>query len=212
MFVIFGTRCFGKVDHVPGLFYVSTRFFHINFVPLIPLGSYIIFDGTDRGKPIGLSLKSLGLAWGRWGLVIAGVVCAFIGLAHFGGGLNLRDTGLILIGCGLGVIAVLCAALFIASFFLNKASHDRAMQLADELSWPRHRVARHLNPDGRADDRGRDELSEAEGDYDRRWRERYDDRDDRDRDYDRRRRDRDDERDYDRRERDRDRDYDRRDY
>jgi hypothetical protein len=63
--VIFGTRTFGKVDCVPGLCSVATRFFPINFLPLIPPGSYMIFEGTDRGEPTGLSLKSLALAWGR---------------------------------------------------------------------------------------------------------------------------------------------------
>jgi hypothetical protein len=209
MIYIFGTRCFGKVDHVPGQFYVATRFFHVNFVPLIPLGSYIIFEGTDRGKPIGLSLKSLALAWGRWMLIIAGLICGFLTLVHFGGGLSTHDAVLILIGCGLGLLCMLCAGLFIASFFLNKASRDRAMQMADELGWPRNRVARHFDGNGA---RGDDDMLEAEPvrDYDRRRR----DEDDRDRDYDRRPRDReDDDRDFDRRRRDAyDDERDRRDY
>src|SRR3989442_10481906 len=41
---VFGTRLFGQADRVAGLFCVRTRFFHINFVPLIPLASYLVFE------------------------------------------------------------------------------------------------------------------------------------------------------------------------
>jgi hypothetical protein len=185
MFLIFGTRTFGKVDRVPGLFYVTTRFFHINFVPLIPLGSYVIFEGTDRGKMIGFSLKSLAWAWGRWVLVIGGLICGLIAFVHLLGSLTTRDMELLLIGCGLGTLCVFFAGLFVASFFLNKASHERAMQLADELGWPRSRVASYLTPEG---DRYEDDVPVLESardyddEYDRRWRDRDDNR--RDRDYD----------------------------
>ena len=45
---VFGTRHFGKVSIVPNLFYVATKFFHINFVPLIPLGSSVIIANSER--------------------------------------------------------------------------------------------------------------------------------------------------------------------
>ena len=41
--IIFGTRWMGKVDAVSGVGHVATRFFHVQFLPLIPVESYLIF-------------------------------------------------------------------------------------------------------------------------------------------------------------------------
>ena len=61
---VYGQRLYGKVDHVPGMFYVSTMFFHVNYVPLVPLGSYVVLDGSDgddsfQGTRVGLRFKSI---------------------------------------------------------------------------------------------------------------------------------------------------------
>jgi hypothetical protein len=45
-----GQRLCGKVDRVPGFFYVSTKFFHVDYMPLFPMGSYLVFEGTERGE------------------------------------------------------------------------------------------------------------------------------------------------------------------
>ncbi|QRN93605.1 hypothetical protein JRI60_31070 [Archangium violaceum] len=37
-----GTWLFGKVDVVPELGHVATKFFHINLVPLVPIESYFV--------------------------------------------------------------------------------------------------------------------------------------------------------------------------
>jgi hypothetical protein len=73
MTFIFGTRRFGKVDHVPGLFYVVTSFHHLWFFPLIPVESYVIVEGTGgrRGLPIALCLKSVLIAWLRGALYVS---------------------------------------------------------------------------------------------------------------------------------------------
>ncbi len=76
MFVIFGTQHYGQVDRVPGLFYVKTSFFHINYVLLVPTGSHLVLEGTEtdngfRGTPIPLSPKS----------VLAGYVRSWFGIA-----------------------------------------------------------------------------------------------------------------------------------
>jgi hypothetical protein len=39
MIIVWGSRLYGKVDAVPGLFHVATRFGHIWYLPLIPMGS-----------------------------------------------------------------------------------------------------------------------------------------------------------------------------
>jgi hypothetical protein len=91
---------------------------------------------------------------------------------------------LLLIGGGLGVVCAFLAGLFVASFFLNKASHARAMQLADKLGMPRSRVATYLTPRSTAGDEVPmlESVADYDDEYDRRWRDRDDNR--RDRDYD----------------------------
>jgi hypothetical protein len=215
MFFIFGQRNFGKCDRVPGAFYVVTQFFHINFVPLIPTSTYLVLEGSEsggsfKGKKISMSGKSILIAWGRWALIILLLICAAISFFTLLGGLGQADVGLLATGVFMGLLAVACGVLFWLTYHFSKASHDRAMQLADEIGLSQAFVAKCLDPSRSPGDVH--DLLEAEP---VRRRERgYDDRHDRDydRDYDDRR-----DRDYDRRERDYDRrgpdpDYDRRDY
>ena len=66
--IIYGTRHFGAVDEVPGLGCVKTRFFHIWFIPLIPLGSAFLTKeewGSNEGISVAFSLKSVFMAWFR---------------------------------------------------------------------------------------------------------------------------------------------------
>lgn len=83
MFVYYGTRHCGPVDAIAELGEVRTRFFHVWFVPLIPIGSMFITEDTDdgvRGSKVGLSLKSIFVAWSRTALFFSviglGVFCA----------------------------------------------------------------------------------------------------------------------------------------
>ena len=77
----------GKVDRVPGYFYVSTQFWHIQFVPIVPLRSYIVLEGSEqgnvfRGKPIPLRLKSVLVGYLRgWLAAIAFVSGGTSGMA-----------------------------------------------------------------------------------------------------------------------------------
>src|SRR5215470_3996184 len=85
--VIYGNRLFGEVERVPGLLSVSTVFWHINYLPLLPRGSYAVLDGsTDEsfhGQPVGWSAKSVLAGYIRgWS---AGVAYAGTFLAAFGG-------------------------------------------------------------------------------------------------------------------------------
>jgi hypothetical protein len=79
MTFIYGIRRFGKVDEVPGLFYVTTSFYHLWFFPLIPMQSYVIVAGTGgcRGLPIYLSMKSVLIAWLRGALYAMTFFTAF---------------------------------------------------------------------------------------------------------------------------------------
>ena len=55
MVVVYGTKLCGRVDHVPGVFYVATKFAHCWYLPLVPLGSYAVFEESSdefSGIPI----------------------------------------------------------------------------------------------------------------------------------------------------------------
>jgi hypothetical protein len=71
MIFIFGVRLFGKVDVVPGRFHVATEFYHIQFVPIVPMQTYLVLeeDGDGwQGVKIPLCRKSVTAAWLRTGL------------------------------------------------------------------------------------------------------------------------------------------------
>lgn len=78
---VYGTHLFGQVYRVPGLYYVSTMFFHVNYVPLFPQRSYLVMEGSEKnerfqGVQIPLSLKSVLAGYLRgW----SGATALFIG-------------------------------------------------------------------------------------------------------------------------------------
>jgi len=116
--IVFGTRMFGWVDGIDDQGMVATRFAHVMFVPLIPLGSVFMVD-DDRGIAISLSLKSVIVAYvrsalfwsaaGSWALVPAsfGITCLFA--------------------------LPLSLAYFVMPWFVRTASEQRAEQIMAEL-------------------------------------------------------------------------------
>ena len=78
MIIIYGTRCYGYVDRVPGFCYVATQFGHLNYLPLFPTKSFVIVEGSEegdgfRGFELGVSGKSALAGYIRgWG-GIAGI-------------------------------------------------------------------------------------------------------------------------------------------
>mmetsp|Transcript_28337 Transcript_28337/g.47022 ORF Transcript_28337/g.47022 Transcript_28337/m.47022 type:complete len:258 (+) Transcript_28337:161-934(+) len=40
-----GTLSLGRTDQIPGLFLVKTTFFHIDFIPLVPIESHLVLEG-----------------------------------------------------------------------------------------------------------------------------------------------------------------------
>lgn len=128
--IVWGTRLFGKVDEVPETFYVATAFFHIWYVPLIPLGSHIVFRESSEGwegVPIRLSLKSVTVAWVRGFAVLGAIVFTILGLT-MGSGWNRFLTR-----------AVGCAALFLLLKLykgFRRPSYERAVELADAANLP----------------------------------------------------------------------------
>lgn len=84
MMIIFGQRLCGRVDQVPGICYVATRFFHFYYLPLVPLSSWAIVHGTEtnsgfRGQRIRINLKSILCGWGQAFLLLFGPISSLRG-------------------------------------------------------------------------------------------------------------------------------------
>ena len=77
---------------MPSLFHVTTRFGHLWYLPLIPLGSFLLIEGnTDaegnpRGIEIPFSFKSFLLGWLRAGTLIGAIILGITGLVAGRGG------------------------------------------------------------------------------------------------------------------------------
>jgi len=123
--IVFGKRLYGKVDLVPGLFYVATNFVHIWYVPLVPLGSNLIIHEDKegwQGMPLGLSFKSFLVAWLRGASIAGAVIFAIFALGEPGSRYWIR--------------AGICAATFVITKWakvFTHASPDRARELAERV-------------------------------------------------------------------------------
>jgi hypothetical protein len=72
--LLYGTRLCGYSDKVDGVGHVATRFFHIWWVPLIPVRSYLMVEGhDDRGVEIPMRGKSVLAAWVRTAFILGGI-------------------------------------------------------------------------------------------------------------------------------------------
>jgi hypothetical protein len=136
MWVYAGSKLAGKVDRVPGLFYVVTRFVHLWSIPLLPEASYLVLATPERGPPRGvripLSWKSVLLTWLRVGaggiaLLSGCVVLAVLTDSNTSPGLN--DT---LLRLSLPILCA-CPILFGVTFLFTRASRGRAIELGKYL-------------------------------------------------------------------------------
>src|SRR5262245_8512037 len=132
MIVIWGTNRYGRTDEVPSLFYVITRFGHLWYLPLIPLGSYVLIEGqldaegNPRGIAIPFSFKSFLLGWLRAGTLVGAILLGIVGFATGKAGPSWN-------------VLVIAAASLIACLWLTysatcrRASYSRAVELARHL-------------------------------------------------------------------------------
>jgi hypothetical protein len=146
MIIIWGNGLYGKVDHVPGLFYVASRFGHLYYIPLIPTESVLILDGSEtsegyRGVSIGLSFKSILFAWLRVALLLFGVYGAVAGVIHlfmlFGGHPNANHWT----AAQSIAFAVVGFGMLYASYRFSKASPHRALELGKRLGLEPEQIA-----------------------------------------------------------------------
>jgi hypothetical protein len=109
---VYGEKLFGQVDHVPGLCYVSTLFWHAEHIPFLPLQSYIVLEGSEdgdafQGKPIRLSLKSTIIGYLRgWLGTIAVFTAGVSGMATSAFFFGTRELGPLASGIASGGLFV----------------------------------------------------------------------------------------------------------
>jgi hypothetical protein len=135
MIIVWGSGLYGKCDEIPGgLFHVATKFGHIYYLPLVPTASHIILskDGDGfRGVDIGLSGKSILLAWLRAGLIVGGICMTIAGIVMMNDKPSSGSGGM-----GTMISGIVCLAALIATYFLKPfryASYKRAHFLADKM-------------------------------------------------------------------------------
>ncbi len=134
MVVHVGTKFYGKVDRVPNLFYVRTQFFHVQFLPLIPLGSYLLVEGTndERGVKIPLSIKSVFTAWVRAALVLIAVGYGILTAVHVVPLLGNQQASVARVLQYAGWMAGACLVYWITVRF-SRPSYNRAIKLGGYL-------------------------------------------------------------------------------
>lgn len=145
MIIFYGYRSYGKIDRVTGLFYVVTEFFHLNWVPLIPVRTYLVVEGRDvdgrrAGVPIRLSLKSILVTWLRAGSVLLFASGVVMMIAELEDRWRRRQPFAM---DWIGVDAVLLGGPIFLWFFaswLARASRQRMLHLAQLLGIPPERI------------------------------------------------------------------------
>jgi hypothetical protein len=129
---VFGTRGYGKVDCVPGVCYVLTHFFHINFLPLIPIRSFLIIEEPGGGPPRGfrmpINLKSMAIGYVRGWSIGAAIIAGFFAVITLTG--NKPDETAAVV-CAL--IALAGAAAFPLSYLVRNANPQRTAELLARL-------------------------------------------------------------------------------
>ncbi|MDB5295311.1 MAG: hypothetical protein JWO31_1294 [Phycisphaerales bacterium] len=162
MLLFYGTSLYGGVDRVAGGgFHVATQFFHLYHVPVFPRKSFVVFaqEGRQfRGTPIGLSAKSVLVAWGRtaclWVAAFAGLI-AVMGVANAGPTAEWLPPAVV---CG---IAVTLLVLSYTLGIVRRASFARACALGREVGLSEDRMAEVSRQYGQAVPTGFDVIPTA---------------------------------------------------
>ena len=81
MVIVYGTRFYGKV-RACGRSFLGTQFFHLYYVPLIPIGTHLILEenanGTYKGIKTAFSIRSMLAAYLRvWGPIACIIAVCF---------------------------------------------------------------------------------------------------------------------------------------
>lgn len=125
---------FGQTDHVPGLFYIHTRFFHVDFCPLCPTQSYLVLElqgEANRAIEIPTHGKSVAVAWLRFFSVLFFVVAIIIAVAAtIDDSMNASQK----IGYYIPILPTLLFVIFaMVSKLIQNASYESATELCAGL-------------------------------------------------------------------------------
>jgi hypothetical protein len=162
MVIVWGSRMYGKVDVVPGLFHVATRFGHVYYLPLIPTQSFVVLGQQGdqfTGVPIPLSGKSILLAWVRAILVVAFISATIAALVN----LQDRDPTLWIYSAAIAVGAGLLFGLVTWHKSTTRASLNRACALGQLIGLNEAGMAELYKIYGEAGGRGFDVAPAAAG-------------------------------------------------
>ncbi len=133
--VTYGKRTYGRVDEIEGTGAVETLFFHIWWVPLVPIESLFCLDGpegTERSerqvRSIPLSVKSVVTAWTR---LFFGFIAFFAILPGFGM-LAEGEEGAWVALTSIGVGVVSLAVFFVVGRWARRCTPERRAELLGE--------------------------------------------------------------------------------
>ena len=133
--IIYGHNLYGRVNDVVvdgrPLCYVVTRFYHVYFLPILPVSSHIVLSGSEdgetfKGVPIPLSGSSICVAWLRTFclfLILFGI-CSFFA----------ADPNHVTADRAISVLEVFAGVVFYAfSNLIGRPSPDRVVELLQHL-------------------------------------------------------------------------------
>jgi hypothetical protein len=141
--VAFGTKRYGRVDVVPGLLHVETEFFHLWYLPLVPLRSWIVLPHQRdawSGVPIPLSFRSVAIAWFRGCCFLLGFAALILASIRWDEWINNKRGPDLLVATVIGSIVVV-AVYFVPALF-RAADPERAAELARLAGYSADVVAR----------------------------------------------------------------------
>jgi len=142
MFIHAGVYLYGKVDQVPGVMHVATEFVHLEFIPLVPLRSFLFVEGSKQRIPVALSGKSVFFGYLRAALVLGAVALLFTALVYVASWLGVRKNTAVVFWTTLAA-AIACVVACCASYPLSRADPLRAWRVATTAGLPVGLLAEH---------------------------------------------------------------------
>ena len=141
--LVLGHQMYGKVDQVPGLFYVGTNFIHLHFIPLIPTRTYLVMnDQQERRVSLRMSGKSVLFGYVRAGFLLGCFFSAGTALVGALEAWNGKSNWPAVMG--LAGLAVLFILLLVGSYRVSRAGALRALKLAGQAGIPPEVVAHYF--------------------------------------------------------------------
>ena len=129
---------FGRAEIVPGVFFIATRFFHICFIPLIPMQSFVIFAEAGGGGVAlpALHWGSISMAWLRQLLLVGAAVLSFMAWNRLQTHVPISQVQPMLL------MALGCVAAFAGSYRSAQASAESLDALRKVDGMPAHVLTR----------------------------------------------------------------------